>query len=243
MKTVDFHRYSVFVGVLSFPFTEANPSVSSSGTFQKFPSLKAWKRWLEVTDCYVSEWELISRYRRKLPIVEYYHRYIGHFQILPLCQKVWSLYHSKRGAADAVPKRHSLRCHDFMVARVTTAHAHQCCILSELCEDCAVANEIDYDIDNAGILHPWQRTRDHGVWRLTLTAYYIHELMSSWSYNPRVLHPRLQGPGWHRNSSVREVRQKERHLGWLLSHCFLAQVGWWGGGGSYKNGHRVRSHF
>ena len=44
--------------------------------------------------------------------------------------------------------------------------------ISELCEDCAVANEIDYEIDYAWTcIHAWQRTRDHGVWRLTSTAY------------------------------------------------------------------------
>ena len=46
--------------------------------------------------------------------------------------------------------------------------------ISELCEDCAVANEIDYEIDDAwtnihGIYD--NGPRDHGVWRLTLTAY------------------------------------------------------------------------
>ena len=41
--------------------------------------------------------------------------------------------------------------------------------ISELCEDCAVANEIDYAwtcIHDNG-------TRDNGAWRLTLTAYYL----------------------------------------------------------------------
>ena len=37
----------------------------------------------------------------------------------------------------------------FHGSRVTTAHAHQCCRFPELCEDCAVANEIDYEIDYA----------------------------------------------------------------------------------------------
>ena len=46
--------------------------------------------------------------------------------------------------------------------------------ISELCEDCAIANEIDYEIDDAWTsihgIHD-NGTRDHGVWRLTLTAY------------------------------------------------------------------------
>ena len=45
--------------------------------------------------------------------------------------------------------------------------------ISELCEDCAVANEIDYEIDDAWTnihgIHD-NRPRDHGVWHLTLTA-------------------------------------------------------------------------
>ena len=48
--------------------------------------------------------------------------------------------------------------------------------ISELCEDCAVANEIDYEIDDAWTsihgIHD-NGPRDHGVWRLTLTAYYV----------------------------------------------------------------------
>ena len=46
--------------------------------------------------------------------------------------------------------------------------------ISELCGDCAVANKIDYDIDDAWTnilgIHD-NRPRDHGVWRLTVTAY------------------------------------------------------------------------
>ena len=50
--------------------------------------------------------------------------------------------------------------------------------ISELCEDCAIANEIYYEIDDAWTnihgIHD-NGTRDHGVWRLTLTAYYLHK--------------------------------------------------------------------
>ena len=46
--------------------------------------------------------------------------------------------------------------------------------ISELCEDCAVANEINYEIDDAWTnihgIHD-NGPRDHGVWRLTLAAY------------------------------------------------------------------------
>ena len=50
----------------------------------------------------------------------------------------------------------------------TTTHAHLCCIFqsSDLCEDCAVANEIQtmkltYETWQCVNLHPWQRKRDH----------------------------------------------------------------------------------
>ena len=43
--------------------------------------------------------------------------------------------------------------------------------IAELCEDCAVANEIDYEIDDAWTnihgIHD-NGPRDHGLWRLTL---------------------------------------------------------------------------
>ena len=46
----------------------------------------------------------------------------------------------------------------------------------ELCEDCADVNEIDYEIDDAWTnihgIHD-NGPRDHGVWRLTLTAYWL----------------------------------------------------------------------
>ena len=43
----------------------------------------------------------------------------------------------------------------FPGSRVTTAHAHQCCTFQSLCEDCAVANEIDYEIDYCVNQHSW----------------------------------------------------------------------------------------
>ena len=53
--------------------------------------------------------------------------------------------------------------------------------ISELCEDCAVANEIDYEIDDAWTnihgIHD-NEPRDHGVWRLTLTAYTDYVLLA-----------------------------------------------------------------
>ena len=52
--------------------------------------------------------------------------------------------------------------------------------ISALCEDCAVANEIDYEIDDAWTnIHGIHGNgpRDHGVWRLTLTAYTWEILM------------------------------------------------------------------
>ena len=53
--------------------------------------------------------------------------------------------------------------------------------ISELCEDCAVANEIDNKIDKAWTNIPGihdNGPRDHGVWRLTLTAY-THEVLDT----------------------------------------------------------------
>ena len=68
----------------------------------------------------------------------------------------------------------------FHGSRVPNAHVHQCCRFSELCEDCAVANEIDYEIDDAWTnihgIHD-NGPRDHGVWRLTLTAYYCASVL------------------------------------------------------------------
>ena len=45
----------------------------------------------------------------------------------------------------------------FHGSRVTTARAHQCCIFQSYCEDCAVANEIDYEVDYA-----WASIHDNG---------------------------------------------------------------------------------
>ena len=76
------------------------------------------------------------------------------------------------------PKRHSLRCHDFMVHALLLRMCNNVVEFRVLlCEDCAVANEIDYEIDNAWTnihgIHD-NGPRDHGVWRLTLTAYLRH---------------------------------------------------------------------
>ena len=72
-------------------------------------------------------------------------------------------------------KRHSLRCHDFLVH----AYLPRMCtnvvdfrVLRRLCA--AVANEIDNEIDKAWTNIPGihdNGPRDHGVWRLTLKAY------------------------------------------------------------------------
>ena len=68
----------------------------------------------------------------------------------------------------------------FRGSRVTTTHAHQCCIFQSYAKT-AVANEIDYEIDDAWTnihgIHD-NGPRDHGVWRLTLTAYRPSDLMS-----------------------------------------------------------------
>ena len=63
------------------------------------------------------------------------------------------------------PKRHSLRCHGFVV------HALLLCMHNN------VANEIDNEIDKAWTNIPGihdNGPRDHDVWRLTLTAYTVH---------------------------------------------------------------------
>ena len=45
----------------------------------------------------------------------------------------------------------------FHDSRVTTAHCAPMLYISELCEDCAVANEIDYEIEYA-----WASIHDNG---------------------------------------------------------------------------------
>ena len=49
------------------------------------------------------------------------------------------------------PKRHSLRRHGFVVHALLLrmCACTPMLYISELCEDCAVANEIDYEIDDA----------------------------------------------------------------------------------------------
>ena len=55
-------------------------------------------------------------------------------------------------------------------------------LISELCDYCAIANEIDNEIDKAWMNIPGihdNGPRDHGVWRLTLTAYCVFEELNS----------------------------------------------------------------
>ena len=68
------------------------------------------------------------------------------------------------------PKRHSLRCHGFMVhALLLRMHTNVVYfrVMRRLCrlEWNWLWNWLCVN------LHPWQRTRDHVVWRLTLIAY------------------------------------------------------------------------
>ena len=71
------------------------------------------------------------------------------------------------------PKRHSLRCHGFMVhALLLRMHTNVVYfrVMRRLCR-----REWNWPWNWRCVnLHPWQRTRDHGVWRLTLTAYCDH---------------------------------------------------------------------
>ena len=55
-----------------------------------------------------------------------------------------------RGIRLLKPKRDSLHCHGFMVHAVTTAHAHQCCIIQSYAKTVSsrmsLTTEIDYSI-------------------------------------------------------------------------------------------------
>ena len=67
----------------------------------------------------------------------------------------------------------------FPGSRVPTAHVHQCCRFQSYAKT-AVANEIDNEIDEAWTNIPGihdNGPRDHGVWRLTLTAYKAIDLV------------------------------------------------------------------
>ena len=67
------------------------------------------------------------------------------------------------------PKRHSLRCHALLV-HVDYAYFR---VMRRL-----YRREWNWLCVN---LHPWQRTRDHGVWRLTLTAYKNNKIHQKFS--------------------------------------------------------------
>ena len=65
----------------------------------------------------------------------------------------------------------------FRGSRITTAHAHQCCRFQSYAK--TVPSEIDNEIDKAWTNIPGihdNGPRDHGLWRLTLTAYYAETL-------------------------------------------------------------------
>ena len=71
------------------------------------------------------------------------------------------------------PKRHSLRCHGFMVhALLLRMHTNVVYfrVMRRLCR-CERNWLWNWRCVNQHSWDPWQRTRDHGVWRLTLTAY------------------------------------------------------------------------
>ena len=62
----------------------------------------------------------------------------------------------------------------FRGSHITTAHEQQCCRFQSFCENCAIANEIDkrnwQSVNHIPGIHD-NGPRDHGLWRLTLTAY------------------------------------------------------------------------
>ena len=75
------------------------------------------------------------------------------------------------------PKRHSFRCHDFMVHALPLRMCTNVVdfrVMRRLCLrewnwlwNWLCVNQHSWD--------PWQRTSDQGVWRLPLTAYYIKQ--------------------------------------------------------------------
>ena len=87
------------------------------------------------------------------------------FNLLCLCGK-W-LYAVKAQTSLAPLSR-------FRGSRITTAHAHQCCRFQSYAKtvpsQMKLTNEIDDAWTNIHGIHD-NGPRDHGVWRLTLTAY------------------------------------------------------------------------
>ena len=68
----------------------------------------------------------------------------------PWFDTIWIASYSEMGREKYICQLYAVKAQtslaplsQFHGSRVTTAHAHQCCIF-QLCEDCAVANEIDY---------------------------------------------------------------------------------------------------
>ena len=94
-------------------------------------------------------------------------------QFLTPCTLPWSNKYKYGTNTLLKPKRHSLRCHDFMVHALPLRMCTNVVdfrVMRRLCRrewnwlwNWRCVNQHSWD--------PWQRTRDHGVWRLTLTAY------------------------------------------------------------------------
>ena len=64
----------------------------------------------------------------------------------------------------------------FRGSHITTAHEQQCCRFQSYAKNCAIANEIDkrnwQSVNHIPGIHD-NGPRDHGLWRLTLTAYIV----------------------------------------------------------------------
>ena len=68
------------------------------------------------------------------------------------------------------PKRHSLRCHGFM-GHALLLHMHTNVVYFRVMRRLCRRKWNWLCLHLCLNLHPWQQTRDHGVWHLTLTAY------------------------------------------------------------------------
>ena len=93
----------------------------------------------------------------------------------------------------------------FHGSRVTTAHVHQCCInfrvMRRLCR-----REWNWLWKWRCVnRHPWQRTRDHGMWRLTLTAYFDPTAATKLKFSNRIAHTCAK------ISSVREAGKRSEY--------------------------------
>ena len=137
--------------------------------------------------------------------------------------EIWASFHKWLPFLDTLlkPNRHSLRCHGFMVhALLLRMHTNVVYfrVMRRLCR-----REWNWLWNWRCVnRHPWQRTRDHGVWRLTLTAYTRCAISSALI--------------WQKEASDKSDISRKRakcvcHLHWrqwniMMSYLTYLLVGW-----------------